>query len=131
MHCRIVKGKNCCSVCSHNALHKSMDQQYTGTVMTSFDHVMIPTRGNWFQTNPLEHESDDRAVLPMVNLWHFSGKFDQHNVTVLWFRKTEIQDRARILVLVRVLRVSISKIYSIFAQFLQINISKQFQFLSH
>ena len=34
---------------------------YAGTVMMSFNHVMIPTRGNWFQTNPLEHESDDRA----------------------------------------------------------------------
>ena len=30
-------------------------------MMTSFVHVIIPTRGNWFQTNPLEHESDDRA----------------------------------------------------------------------
>ena len=47
---------------------------------------MILTRGNWFQTNPLEHESDDRAgntvssvcVLPMVKILHFSGKFDQH-----------------------------------------------------
>ena len=32
-----------------------------GYWMTSFDHVMIPTRGNWFQTNPLEHESNDRT----------------------------------------------------------------------
>ena len=52
--------------------------------MTSFDHVMITTRGNWFQTNPLEHKSDDCArntvssVLLMVKIWHFSGKFDQH-----------------------------------------------------
>ena len=30
-------------------------------MMTSFDLIMIPTLGNWFQTNPLEHESDDRA----------------------------------------------------------------------
>ena len=29
--------------------------------MMSFDHVIIPTRYNWLQTNPLEHESDDRA----------------------------------------------------------------------
>ena len=29
--------------------------------MTSFDRVMIPTRSNWFQTNPLVHESDDHA----------------------------------------------------------------------
>ena len=55
---------------------------YAGTVITSFNHVMIPTRGNWFQTNPLEHESDDRADLLcrfyMYLSWHFSGKFDQH-----------------------------------------------------
>ena len=35
--------------------------QYAGTVVTSFNQVMIPTRGNWFQTNTLAHESDDRA----------------------------------------------------------------------
>ena len=30
--------------------------------MTSLDHVLIPTRGNWFiQTNPLEHNLDDRT----------------------------------------------------------------------
>ena len=29
--------------------------------MTSFGQGMILPRGNWFQTNPLEHESDDRA----------------------------------------------------------------------
>ena len=65
--------------------------------MTSFDHITIPTCGNWFQINPLEHELDDRAgntefsvsmvthtqkilcVLPMVlKISHFSGKFDQH-----------------------------------------------------
>ena len=34
---------------------------YAGTVMMSFDHVIIPTCSNWFQTNPLEHESNDRA----------------------------------------------------------------------
>ena len=40
---------------------------YAGTVMMSFNHVMIiPTRGNWFQTNPLEHELDDRADLLCV-----------------------------------------------------------------
>ena len=59
---------------------------YAGTVMTSFHHVMIPTHGNWFLKNPLEHESNDRDVLPMVNL------FGQQNyVTVLWFRETEIK----------------------------------------
>ena len=108
---------------SHNALHKSMDQQYAGTVVMSFHHVMILTCGNWFQTNLLEHESDDRTVLLMVNLWHFSGKFDQHNVTVLWFRKTKIRDRARILVLVESLEsCDFQNLLTIFAQFLQINI---------
>ena len=86
--------------------------------MTSFENVMIPTHGNWFQTNPLEHESDDRAgnkvssvcvtngkdMAPQLQIW---STF----VTVFWFRKTEIQDRAGILVLMRVLCVTISKIY--------------------
>ena len=31
------------------------------TVMTSFNNMIISACGNWFQTNPLEHESDDRA----------------------------------------------------------------------
>ena len=198
--------------------------------MTSYDCVMIPTRGNWFQTNPQEHESDDRAGntvssvcihVPLVNIrgggtdlergygdvqpwrppFHASpaarkgpisskrvssqdpllrkfGNFSLYSlnfhpnfssqapkfgnfpltrppfqrqrsvrkphtseiraahpylkkswvpppgehtalqrqiqstfVTLLWFRKTEIQDRAWILVLVRVLWVTISKIY--------------------
>ena len=42
---------------------------YAGTVITSFNHVMIPTRGNWLQTNPLEHESDDRADLCVFYQW--------------------------------------------------------------
>ena len=54
--------------------------------MTSFHHVMISTCENWFQTNPLKHELDDRAdntvssvcVLPVVKIWHFSSKFDHH-----------------------------------------------------
>ena len=32
---------------------------YAGTVMTSFYNASSPTRGNWFQTNQPEHESDD------------------------------------------------------------------------
>ena len=32
---------------------------YAGEVMTSFNHVMMLTRGNWFQTNTLEHEHDE------------------------------------------------------------------------
>ena len=42
-------------------------------------------------------------VLPMGKIWHISGKFDQHLSLLLWFRKTKIQDRTGILVVVRVL----------------------------
>ena len=52
--------------------------------MKLFNHVMIPTRGTWFQTNPPEHESDDcdGNTVPSVYVtngkkWHISGKFDQ------------------------------------------------------
>ena len=55
--------------------------------MTSFDHVMIPTRGNWFSKNPLEHESDDCTGNTVSSVcvtngkdMHFSGKFDQHSL---------------------------------------------------
>ena len=58
---------------------------YACTVNTSFDHVMIPTHGNWFQTNPLLHESDDRAVNTVSSVCVTNGKdmalqrkFDQH-----------------------------------------------------
>ena len=46
--------------------------------------VLIPTRGNWFQTNPaLDDESDDRTST--TSFVHFSGKFDQrfHCIVVL------------------------------------------------
>ena len=46
--------------------------------MTSFDHVMIPTRGNWFQTNPVEHESDDPACNTVCYQWYRLGmKYQQ------------------------------------------------------
>ena len=32
--------------------------QFAGEVMTSFNYVVAPTWGNWFQTNALEHEHD-------------------------------------------------------------------------
>ena len=32
---------------------------FIGEVMTSFNHVVIPTRGIRFQTNSLEHEHDE------------------------------------------------------------------------
>ena len=42
--------------------------------MTSFDHVLISTRGNWFQTNPLEHELDDRSGNPVFSVCVTNGK---------------------------------------------------------
>ena len=60
--------------------------EYAGKLMTSFDHVMILTRGNRFQTNPLEHKLDDLAgdtvysvcVTDGKDIWHFNGNFDHH-----------------------------------------------------
>ena len=40
---------------------------YAGTVMTSFDHVMILTRGNWFQKNLLEHELNEYIKVRAFN----------------------------------------------------------------
>ena len=34
---------------------------HDGTEMINY--IIMPTRGNWFQTNPLEHESDDHACI--------------------------------------------------------------------
>ena len=68
----------------------------------SFDYCqyqVILTLGNWSQTNPLEHESDDHAdykvsslcVLPMGKIWQaLQQQIWSTFVTVLWFRKTEI-----------------------------------------
>ena len=52
-------------------------------------------RGNWFQTNQPDHESDDHAILLCVlpkRTWHFSSKIWSTFVTVLWCSKTEITD---------------------------------------
>ena len=80
--------------------------QFAGEVMTSFNYVMIPTRGNLFQTNSLEHESGNwahllcftngKAVAVQLQIW---STF----VAVLWLCKTKIQDRVWILILARVL----------------------------
>ena len=55
---------------------------FAGEVMASFNHVVIQTRGHWFQTNSIEHESDNCAhllcVLPMVKIQQLSLKYDQH-----------------------------------------------------
>ena len=42
--------------------------------MTSFNYIIMPTRGNWFQTNPLEHESDDRADNTETSVCAANGK---------------------------------------------------------
>ena len=47
---------------------------YAGTVMTLFGHVMISTCGNWFQTNPLEHEMNDHAGNTIFSVCVASGK---------------------------------------------------------
>ena len=96
--------------------------QFAGEVMTSLNHVMISTRGNWFQTSSIEHELDNCAHLLWV-IYHPATGFTNGKdiavqlhiwstfVMLLWLRKTEIQDRVWILVLVRVLWVMISRIY--------------------
>ena len=40
----------------------------------SFDHVMIPTCGNWFQTNPPEDELDDHAGNTVSSVCVTNGK---------------------------------------------------------
>ena len=106
---------------------------FTGTVMTSFNHVMIPTRGKWFQTNPPEHESDDRAdllcVLQVVKIWHFSSKLDQ----LLWLfcPENQLKSEVMILILVRVLWGTISKIYwQIWQSFFKCTFKSSFIFYS-
>ena len=42
--------------------------------MTSFHHVMILARGDWFQTNRLEHESDDRGGNRVPSVCVTNGK---------------------------------------------------------
>ena len=78
---------------------------YLGTVMTSFNYIVIPTHGNWFQTNPLKHESDDRAHNTVTSVCVTNGKDMalQQQIWSTFVHKTKIQDRARTLVLVRVL----------------------------
>ena len=51
------------------------------------------------------------CVFLMVKIWRFSSKFDQSLSLYLWFSNTEIQDRTRVMVLVRVSWVTISRIY--------------------
>ena len=51
-----------------------MPPKYAGTGMTSFNYIIIPTRGNLFQTNPLEHASDDRADNTVSSAFVTNGK---------------------------------------------------------
>ena len=55
-------------------LRMDMTSQYAGTVMMSFDYVVIPTHGNWFQTNPLKNESYDRAGNTVSSVCVTNGK---------------------------------------------------------
>ena len=47
---------------------------FSGEVMTLFNHVMIPTRGNWFQTNSLDYDLDNRAGWRWFSLFETSFK---------------------------------------------------------
>ena len=47
---------------------------YAGTVMMSFNYIIIPTLGNWFQTNPLEHELDECIGNTVPSVCVTSGK---------------------------------------------------------
>ena len=108
---------------------------YAGTVMTSFDHVMIPTRGTWFQTNPLDHELDDHAgnTVSFVCVCYqlmVKDKVLQRQiwstfVTALWFRKTEIGSCESLV------SYNFQNLLTILARFLQIYHKKAFQFLPH
>ena len=99
--------------------------RYAGTVIMSFDHVIISTPGNWFQTNTLEHESDDRTGNTVSSVCVTNGKDTALEwqiwptyVTVLCFRKNhDSRYRAGILILVRVLWVTISKFTDNFGSF--------------
>ena len=62
--------------------------------MTSVNHVLIPTRGYWFQTNPLEHEWDgNHDNCADLYVFFTIGKKVAAQLQILWLRKTEIQDR--------------------------------------
>ena len=79
---------------------------------------VMMTRGNRFQTNSLEHKHDESDscvhLLCVFYQWqrHSSSvaNYDQH-LSLLWLRKTKIQDRIWTLVLVGVLWITIPRIY--------------------
>ena len=97
-----------------------MTEQFAGEVMTSFNYVMIPTQGNWFQTNSLEYESVNRVIVLIFCVCFANGKDiavqpQSTFVAVLWLRKTEILDWVWILVLVS---YDFQNILTILTQFL-------------
>ena len=42
--------------------------------MTSFDNIIMPICGKWFETKPLENESDDRAGNTVSSVCVTNGK---------------------------------------------------------
>ena len=112
---------------------------YTISVMTSFNYYTItPTHGNCFQTNQPEHESDDHAgntITSVCNHWERYGTSAANwstFVNVLWSSKTKITDGIGILVLVRVLSDTVSKIYrQLWHNFFKNTLENLLQFLSH
>ena len=62
-------------------------------------------------------------VLPMVKIWHFSGKFDDHLSIVLWFRKNRNSRQGRdIGSCESLVSYNFQNLLPILAQFLQIYI---------
>ena len=60
-------------------LNNTIDFQYTGTVLRSFDYVITPTHGSWFKTN---HQSchytvSTTCVTLMQNTWRVNRNFAQ------------------------------------------------------
>ena len=62
------------------------NHEFAVEVMTSFNHIVIPARGNWFQTNSQEHEHDesDRCVHLLCVFYQWQrysssvANYDQH-----------------------------------------------------
>ena len=90
-------------------------RQFTGEVITSINHIMIPTWGNWFQKT---HWSMNRIIV-LIFCVHFTNGKDIAVQWQIWWHllqycgsvKPKFKSRVWILVLVRVFWVRISKIY--------------------
>ena len=106
--------------------------------MTSFDMLSIPTRGSWFQTNPLEHGLNDHAGNTVFSVCVANGKdmalqrqIWSRFVTALWFRKTEFQTGLGDRFLWQSCELWFPKFTDNLALFLQKYIWKQLNFLPH